>query len=188
MLLNVRRYKSNVFFFKINTLRSIIVSRLNNVFFLQSYFVVFDTWKEDVEDLEDEEENSILDCVANDVADSCMNDDLDMDWDSDFIEVAILDDAVALLEDLTRPDPSALVEDAKSVLAIAADCSAHCTDLGPFMSSIFGSWNFSKLIWGRGLARALLLCAPSTKVTSGFSSLLSSEDDRVKNVIFLVLT
>ena len=61
--------------------------------------------------------------MANEAADSCINDALDRDWDSDLVEVAIADVAVeALLEDRTSPDPSALVEDAKSVLAIAEDC------------------------------------------------------------------
>ena len=86
--------------------------------------------------------------VANELADSWMKADLDIDWDSDFIEVAILDDAEAL-EDLTRPVPSALVDDAKSVLAIAADCWDHWTDLGPLTSSIpvwIGSWNFCIVI------------------------------------------
>ena len=55
-----------------------------------------------------------------------MNDALDKDWDSDLVEVAIADVAVeALLEDLTSPDPRALVEDAKSVLEIAEDCCDH---------------------------------------------------------------
>ena len=75
--------------------------------------------------------------MANEAADSCINDALDKDWDSDLVEVAIADVAVeALLEDRTSPDPSALVEDAKSVLAIAEDCCDHCTDLGPLTSSI----------------------------------------------------
>ena len=78
-----------------------------------------------------------------------MKADLDIDCDSLFIEVAILDDAVLFIDDRTRPDPSALVDDAKSVLAIAADCCDHWTDFGPLTSSIpdwVGSWNFCRLI------------------------------------------
>jgi len=66
-----------------------------------------DTWKEDVEDFDDDDENSILDWVANDAADSCIKDAFDMDWDSDLLEAIIVDDAAVLLEDRASPDPSA---------------------------------------------------------------------------------
>jgi hypothetical protein len=94
--------------------------------FYYGHFDCLDTWNEDADDFDDDDENSIFDWVANDVADSCMNDALDDECDSDLLaDAAIADDAVALLEDRTSPDPRALVEDAKSVLAIAADCCAH---------------------------------------------------------------